>query len=116
MSSLEREMGGLRVHAGRTRARFEILSAFPRVVVYAACWNEAPLLPYFLRHYHWAEKIVLFDNESDDGSKEVAARFSNVEWRTMETNVYLDEPALIHMKNHAWKESRGANVDFVIVV
>jgi glycosyltransferase involved in cell wall biosynthesis len=40
--------------------------------VYAVCWNEEVILPYFLRHYGaFADKIFIFDNESSDRSPEI---------------------------------------------
>lgn len=42
------------------------------VHVYAVCWNEEVILPYFLRHYgSFADKIFIFDNESSDHSPEI---------------------------------------------
>lgn len=35
-------------------------------------WNEAPLLPYWLRHYErYAERIFVWDGGSDDGTRDL---------------------------------------------
>jgi hypothetical protein len=40
--------------------------------VYTFNWNERPLVPFFLRHWSQvAEKIVVLDHHSDDGSAEM---------------------------------------------
>jgi hypothetical protein len=40
--------------------------------VYTFNWNEAPLVPFFLRHWQpIAERIVVLDHHSDDGSAEM---------------------------------------------
>jgi hypothetical protein len=42
--------------------------------VYTFNWNEAPLVPFFLRHWSQvAEKVVVLDHHSDDGSAEALA-------------------------------------------
>lgn len=43
-----------------------------KIHVYSVMRNEIVLLPYFLRHYEqFAEKIYVFDDKSDDGTKEL---------------------------------------------
>ncbi len=96
--------------------RIDGLRTAPRVVVYAVCWNEARLLPYFLRHYSWAEKIVIYDNCSDDGSQELASSWPRTEVRSYDTNGQYRERTLLDIKNHCWKEARGHGIDYVIVV
>jgi hypothetical protein len=42
--------------------------------VYTFNWNERPLVPFFLRHWSQvAEKVVVLDHHSDDGSAEALA-------------------------------------------
>jgi hypothetical protein len=43
-----------------------------KIDVYALCWNEILILPYFLRHYEqFAERIFVWDDKSTDGSREL---------------------------------------------
>ena len=38
-----------------------------KIKVYAICWNEEIMAPYFLNHYQSITKdIVIYDNYSDD--------------------------------------------------
>jgi glycosyltransferase involved in cell wall biosynthesis len=84
--------------------------------VYTVCWNEETLMPYFLRHYaQFADRIVVYDNESDDGTAEIARAFPKTCVRTFGTDDQLRDDVLIDIKNNDWKESRGM-ADWVIVV
>ncbi|MCF6311878.1 MAG: glycosyltransferase family 2 protein [Verrucomicrobiales bacterium] len=85
-----------------------------RVHVYVLCWNEAVILPHFLRHYAFAEKIVVFDNGSDDGSQEIVEAAGNAELRSFDTEGELNDHSYLQIKNEVWKESRG-QADFVVV-
>jgi glycosyltransferase involved in cell wall biosynthesis len=86
-----------------------------KIHVYAATYNEERFLPFFLRHYDFAERIVIYDNESTDRTVEIAKANRRCEVRMMATGgLYLDT-ALADMKNHAWKEARG-QAEWVIVV
>ncbi len=84
------------------------------VHVYALCWNEAVILPHFLKHYAFAEKIVILDNGSDDGSQALVEAASNGEVRSYNTDGELSDKRYLQIKNSVWKESRG-EADFVIV-
>ena len=51
-----------------------------RIHVLTAWHNEAALAPFFLRHYAYADKIVvIMGSDTTDNSREVCARFPNVE-------------------------------------
>lgn len=54
----------------------------PRVWVYCICRNEAQMMPYFLRHYQtFAQRIVVFDEQSNDGTREILRGCPKVELR-----------------------------------
>jgi len=41
----------------------------PKLDLYCLCWNEARIIPFFLRHYlPLADRIIVFDNGSTDQS------------------------------------------------
>ena len=43
-----------------------------KIWVFALCRNEAPIIPFWLRHYMlFADRILVFDDASDDGSREL---------------------------------------------
>src|ERR1700722_20355846 len=53
-----------------------------RIHVYSICWNERRMIEYFLRHYEtFAERIVIYDDDSDDGTKEILLAHNKVEVR-----------------------------------
>ncbi len=85
-----------------------------RVHVYATCSNDQILLPHFLKHYAFAERIVIHHNASSDSSSEIATAKPKVEWRSYHSNEAQDNSKCLEIKNEAWKESRG-QADFVIV-
>jgi glycosyltransferase involved in cell wall biosynthesis len=86
------------------------------VHVYALCWNEEKILPYFLRHYgRIASKIVIYDNESTDRSVEIIRSYPNTEVISYHTGGKLNDFKYLEIKNNVWKRSRGG-ADWVIVV
>jgi hypothetical protein len=81
--------------------------------VYLICYNEIKILPKVFQHYRQARRIVVYDNESTDGSRELIESLGGV-LETFQTNGEFNDVSNIQIKNHAWKNSRGL-VDFVIV-
>ena len=74
--------------------------------VYAFCWNQVELVPYFLRNYDAAGKIVVFDDMSDDGSRDLLLSDPRVELR----NLGGGDSYVRHQTEHsndAWKASKG---------
>jgi glycosyltransferase involved in cell wall biosynthesis len=86
-----------------------------RIQVYSICWNEAALLPHFLRHYRFAEKIVIYDHNSTDDSVAIMRSFPNTTIRMLPFSDEIHEDHYLTIKNHAYQECRG-QADFVIVV
>lgn len=87
-----------------------------RVHVYAQCWNDEFMLPYFFRHYDpFVDRYVIFDDGSTDRSREILERHPKVEMRRFVRSdpewFVKSEQAL---SNACWKESRGS-ADWVIV-
>ena len=80
-----------------------------RIHLYALCWNDARMLPFFFRHYDpWVQRYVIFDDGSTDGSLELLRAHPRVEVRrfvrTHPESFVLSE--LAHY-DHCWKASRG---------
>lgn len=82
------------------------------ITVYTFCWNGMVLLPHFFEHYKWANKIIVYDNGSDDGSQEFVKSQRNGELRFYDTNNKYDELSLLNLKNNCWKNDTS---DWVIV-
>jgi hypothetical protein len=86
-----------------------------KIHLYAICWNEAKILPHFLRYYNEiCEKIFIYDNFSTDRSLEIISGFSKAEIFSFYTNNQIRDDAYLKIKNEVWKKSRG-KCDFVIV-
>jgi glycosyltransferase involved in cell wall biosynthesis len=89
--------------------------------VYAVCYNEEAILPYFLRHYStFADKIIVFDGESKDRSIEIlkahplVSVVTSSSYASHDEGMY-DEPTLMKIRNRAYKASRG-QADWVVIV
>ena len=87
----------------------------PIFYVLTICWNEEFFLPYFLRHYAFAAKIVIFDNMSSDHSVGIMKQYPNVEICPYHTNAQIRDDIYLEIKNHAWKQFAHL-CDWVIVV
>jgi Glycosyl transferase family 2/Methyltransferase domain len=88
----------------------------PRVHLYAQCWNDEFMLPFFFRHYDpFVERYVIYDDGSTDRSLSILADHPRVEIRRFVRSdpgsFALSEQSL---SNQCWKESRGY-ADWVIV-
>lgn len=91
------------------------MSLMPTFYVLSVCWNEEFFLPYFLQHYSFATKIVIFDNMSSDNSVALMKQHPNVEICTYNTNAQIRDDIYLEIKNHAWKQYRHL-CDWVIIV
>ncbi len=55
---------------------------------YAACWNEAPMLDFYFRHYDGlVDRFFIYDDGSEDGSVELLQQHPKVTLRQLERNV-----------------------------
>lgn len=83
--------------------------------VYALCFNEETILPYFLRHYQpIAGRIVIYDNESTDSSREIALA-AGAEVRRFQTRGEHSDRVQTMIKSTCYRDSLG-RADWVIVV
>jgi glycosyltransferase involved in cell wall biosynthesis len=98
----------------RVKRFFAKKSAPMRIDLYASCWNEERIIPFFLRHYEpIVDRIVIFDDGSTDRSRELLTASPKVEVRQLKQG---DSSILMQMEelNHCWKESRG-RADWVFI-
>lgn len=82
------------------------------LTVYAICWNEIFLLPHFFKHYDFADRIIIYDNGSDDGSQEFVLNHPKGVLHHYDTNGQQDNVEMKRVKNTCWK---GDSSDWVIV-
>jgi hypothetical protein len=78
------------------------------VHLYALCWNEERMLPFFFRHYDpLVDQYFIFDNGSDDSSLEILRKHPKVtlgEFAVQGDSFVL---AAQSFYNQCWKASRG---------
>ncbi|MDR3653781.1 MAG: glycosyltransferase family 2 protein [Paludibacter sp.] len=88
----------------------------PVVHVYAVCWNEEKIIPFFLSHYNeFVDHYYIYDNYSDDKSDELLSKQSNISVIKYDTGGTFNDIVHQQIKNTAWKQSRG-KADWVIVI
>jgi hypothetical protein len=84
-----------------------------RIEVFAICYNEEALLPYFLRHYSsFADKIVIYDNYSTDRSVEICRENPIVEVIKYGSGDKIRDDIYLQIKNNCWK---GSSAKWVII-
>jgi glycosyltransferase involved in cell wall biosynthesis len=84
------------------------------IVVVTLTYNEESIIGFFLRHYHFASKIIIYDSGSTDRTLEIARKNPKVEIRDRApTHGVIDDGENMRLKNEAWKDT-GA--DWVVVV
>ena len=78
----------------------------PIVHLYALCYNEEIILPYFLRHYlQFVDHVTIFDNYSTDSSELIAKKHKNVHVEKYDTNNKVNDDVYLLIKNHCWKKT-----------
>ena len=82
-----------------------------KIEVYAICYNEEKLLPYFLRHYQRFADVIIYDNYSTDHSVEIAQK-AGAKIIPYDSGNTLNDLIYIQIKNNCWK---GSKADWVIV-
>jgi hypothetical protein len=100
----------------KARALLVLASILMSIHLYAACWNEERIIPFFLRHYEpLVERIVIYDDGSTDRSVELLRASPKVEIRPFKraAESYLD--AHLALFETCWHESRG-RADWVCLV
>ena len=90
--------------------------------LYAIIRDEAPILPYLLRHYlPWVDKLIFYDGGSTDGTREIIrAAMANPEGKRghVELRDWAGSEGLVDDEFHVfantqWHEARG-EADWVI--
>lgn len=84
------------------------------ITVVTLARNERYLAPFFLRHYERiADRIVVYDNQSDDGTPEFLAKHRKVEIRKYDTGGVLRDDVHAQIKSTAYRKLPG---DWFIIV
>ena len=90
-----------------------------KIHLYALCWNEIRILPYFMRHYQpYIERFIIHDDSSTDGSVAFLNSYPNVKLERFRNrgNLFVSSFVKKALKfyNNQWKKSRG-KADWVII-
>ncbi len=86
------------------------------VHLYTICWNDAPMLPYFFRHYDpWVDRYVLYDDGSTDDTLALLAAHPRVTVRRFMRKMpdTFVGSAMI-LQRTMWQESRGQDAWAVV--
>jgi len=84
-----------------------------KIEVFAICYNEEIMLPYFLRHYsQFCDKITIYDNYSTDRTDEICQANPKVEVIQYDSGNQIRDDIYLQIKNNCWK---GSSADWVIV-
>lgn len=78
-----------------------------KIDIFATCYNEQIILPYFLKHYKkFANNITIFDNMSTDNSVNIMNDYG-VDIIPFDTNGKFEESVLMNIRNNCWKNSEA---------
>ena len=84
-----------------------------KVEVFIVAWNREDTIAMTVRHYQrFCQKVTLFDNFSDDKTREIAEAMGAHIKLFGQVGV-LNDQAYLDVKNNCWKDS---DADWVIVV
>lgn len=86
-----------------------------KIWVYVLNYNEMKLIPFCINYWkRFADKVIVYDNESTDGSIEYLSQFDWIEVRSFKMDK-VDENITRDIKNSVWKEAKQFGVNFVMV-
>lgn len=78
-----------------------------KVWVFTICKDEVEILPWWLRHYEtFAERIIVYDEQSTDGTRKMLLAHPKVEVREW-PHKGLDDVKFVHCINSAYQEAAG---------
>lgn len=87
----------------------------PKVWSYTICYNEARMLPWFLRHYEtWCDRMIFFDDKSTDGSRDIIRSNPKAELRDWPYSTGLDDDRFRELWNSWYREACG-QADWVLM-
>jgi hypothetical protein len=88
------------------------------VHLYAPCWNEERMIPFFLRHYEYlVDRIFIHDDGSSDRSRDLLTAHPKVSWECLglpSNDGTRHSGELLGYYDEVWKRSRGV-ADWVIL-
>ncbi len=82
------------------------------IETYIITWNREDTIHFTVNHYRKLGRVILYDNFSDDCTREVALEHG-AEIQLFGTKGELNDQHYLDVKNHCWK---GSKADWVIIV
>ncbi|MDM5356375.1 glycosyltransferase family 2 protein (plasmid) [Peribacillus sp. RS7] len=83
--------------------------------LYALCWNEEKMLPYFFKHYdNIVDQYYIFDNDSTDNSLSILRSHSKVNVNKFEIQGFSVVQSTLDQYNQCWKHNK-VKADWVII-
>jgi glycosyltransferase involved in cell wall biosynthesis len=87
-----------------------------KIIVFAVCYNQAEILPWFLRHYSsFADEISVFDDHSTDGSREILQAHPKVKLRDWPHEPGINEDIFLDFA-YEWYPKAHPDFDWAIWV
>lgn len=87
-----------------------------RVRVVSVCYNEREMLPFYLRHYYpVAHEIIIYDDGSNDGCKDIARGCPAVELRDWKYRSGLVDDYMMDLWQQAISEAKADKIDWLIL-
>lgn len=75
------------------------------ITVFSWMRNEEDILPFFLRHYSFANRLIVWDNESTDRTREILKADPRVEVRDWITGGEMRDLELMKMKSNEYRNT-----------
>jgi hypothetical protein len=86
-----------------------------KIDLYTIAWNDGPLVPFYLDYYgSWVDRIIVYDDGSDDGSLNLFKAHPKVELRAFPPKQESFVLTATALWDHAWSESRNI-ADWVVI-
>ena len=92
------------------------LNGGPKIDLYCLCWNEARIIPFFLRHYlPLVDRVFVYDNGSTDQSVALLSGDERIHVAHFDVtgDSFVEEERWL--SDRIWKVSRGS-ADWVAVM
>lgn len=82
--------------------------------LYAACWNEERIIPFFLQHYEpLVDRIIIYDDHSTDRSVELLRASPKVEIRPFQREAESYSTRTLPFSKPAGRKAGDAPIGFV---